>query len=69
MITSIKSQILTNNEGDKVAIVLPDDEYNKLIEALEELEDIKDYDQFMANPEPTIPLKDAIKMRKQIVHQ
>lgn len=69
MITSIKSQILTNNEGDKVAIVLPYDEYNKLIEALEELEDIKDYDQFVANPEPTIPLREAIKLRKQLLNQ
>ena len=62
---NIKPQILTNNNGDKIAIVLPFNEYEKLIEALEELEDIKDFDQFVANPEPTIPLRDAIKMRKQ----
>ena len=62
---NIKPQILTNNDGEKVAIVLPFSEYEKLIDALEELEDIKDYDQFEANPEPTIPLREAIKMRKK----
>ena len=59
--TSIKPQVLTNNEGEKIAIVLPYDEYDRLIHALEELEDIKDYDQFVAHPEPTIPLREAIK--------
>jgi PHD/YefM family antitoxin component YafN of YafNO toxin-antitoxin module len=63
--TGIKPQILTNNEGEKIAIVLPFDEYERLIEALEELEDIKDFDAFVSNPEPTIPLREAIKMRKQ----
>ncbi len=63
--TSIKPQVLTNSDGEKVAIVLPIEEYEKLIDALEELEDIKDYDLFVENPEPTISLKEAIKMRKQ----
>ena len=63
--TSIKSQVLTNSDGEKVAIVLPIEEYEKLVDALEELEDIKDYDLFVENPEPTIPLREAIKMRKQ----
>ena len=55
--TSIKSQVLTNSDGEKVAIVLPIEEYEKLVDALEELEDIKDYNLFVENPEPTIPLK------------
>ncbi len=66
---NIKSQILTNNDGEKVAIVLPFSEYEKLIDALEELEDIQDFDQFVSNPEPTIPLRDAIKMRKKQTNQ
>lgn len=63
--TSIKPQVLTNSDGEKVAIVLPIEEYEKLVDALEELEDIKAYDLFVEDPEPTIPLKEAIKMRKQ----
>ena len=55
--TSIKPQVLTNSDGEKVAIVLPIEEYEKLVDALEELEDIKDYNLFVENPEPTIPLK------------
>ncbi len=66
---NIKPQILTNNDGEKVAIVLPFSEYEKLIDALEELEDIQDFDQFVSNPEPTIPLRDAIKMRKKQTNQ
>lgn len=69
MTNSIKPQVLTNSDGEKVAIVLPIEEYEKLVDALEELEDIKDYDLFVANPEPTILLTEAIKMRKQQLNQ
>ena len=58
--TSIKPQVLTNSDGEKVAIVLPIEEYEKLVDALEELEDIKDYDLFVENPQSS-PFKDVLK--------
>ncbi|MEQ9373713.1 MAG: hypothetical protein RIG68_00920 [Imperialibacter sp.] len=41
------------------------EEYNALLDELEELEDIKEYDSIKALNEPTIPLREAIAQRKK----
>ena len=58
---ALRQQFITNNQGKKVGILLPIDEYNKMLERLEELEDIKAYDEAKANNEPTIPAEQAFK--------
>lgn len=40
----MKTQFITDDNGKKLAIILPMKEYNKMLEDLEELEDIKLYD-------------------------
>ena len=40
----MSTQFITDNQGKKVAIILPINEYNKIVRDLEELEDIKLYD-------------------------
>lgn len=40
----MSTQFITDNQGKKVAIILPINEYNKIVSDLEELEDIKLYD-------------------------
>ena len=65
---TLRQQFLTDNQGEKIGVFLPIDEFNKMREALdrlEELEDIKAYDEAKAKNEPTIPLREAIKLRKQ----
>lgn len=57
-------QFLTNPQGEKVGVFLSIEEYNHLIEYIEELEDIKAYDEVIARKETTIPLREAIKTRK-----
>ncbi|NME71226.1 hypothetical protein [Flammeovirga aprica] len=57
------TQFVTDNQGNKLAVILPIDEYIKLLEELEELEDIKLYDE--AKKKDTgerIPMEDAFKM-------
>ena len=39
------TQFITNPDGKRVAIILPMEEYEKMIEDLEMLEDIKLYDE------------------------
>ncbi|MBS7231783.1 hypothetical protein KHA90_12170 [Flavobacterium psychroterrae] len=41
----MKTQFLTDNKGKKTAVLLPIDKYNKMIEKLEDLHDIKLYDE------------------------
>jgi hypothetical protein len=39
-----QQQYITDKNGKKISVVIPVKDYNKLIEAWEELEDIKAYD-------------------------
>ena len=57
-------QFLIDSNGKKTGVFLSIKDYKKLIEELEELEDIKAYDKAKKRNEKTIPLRDAIKIRK-----
>lgn len=41
----MKTQFVTDDNGNKLAVILPIKEYNKILNDLEELEDIKLYDE------------------------
>ena len=58
-------QFLTDIKGKKTGVLLSIKDYKKLMEELEELEDIKAYDKAKKRNEKTIPLRDAIKLRKR----
>jgi hypothetical protein len=59
-----KENYVVDDHGKRVAIMLPIKQYDKILEALEELEDIKAYDAAKTKNEKTIPLRDAINKRK-----
>jgi hypothetical protein len=40
----MKTQFITDDHGKKLAIILPINEYYKMVDDLEELEDIRHYD-------------------------
>lgn len=40
----MRTQFITDDHGNKLAVILPIKEYNKMVDDLEELEDIKLYD-------------------------
>jgi hypothetical protein len=54
------TQFLTNEKGEKVAVVIGIKEYEKLLEELEDLEDIRAYDEAMASGETPVPFEQAI---------
>lgn len=41
----METQFLTDEKGNRTAVLLPIKEYNKLIEKLEDLEDVRLYDE------------------------
>jgi len=41
----MKTQFITDNNGNKLAVILPIKEYDKILSDLEELEDIHLYDE------------------------
>lgn len=40
----MRTQFVTDDHGNKLAVILPIKEYNKMVDDLEELEDIRSYD-------------------------
>ena len=59
-----KEKFVVDDHGKRVAIMLPIKQYDKILEALEELEDIKAYDAAKTKNENPILLRDAIIKRK-----
>lgn len=58
---------MEDNHGKKVAVVIPISQYHKMIDALEELEDVKDvksYDKAKAEGKgkKSLPAEDVFKM-------
>ena len=59
---TINPQYITDKTGKKISAVLPMKEFKTLLEELEELEDIRLYDEAKKSNEPSIPIDDAFKM-------
>jgi PHD/YefM family antitoxin component YafN of YafNO toxin-antitoxin module len=49
-----------NERSEKVAVVIGIEEYEKILEELEDLEDIRAYDEARASGETGIPLEQAL---------
>jgi PHD/YefM family antitoxin component YafN of YafNO toxin-antitoxin module len=50
------TQFLTNKDGEKIAVVISIEEYEKLREQLEELDEIRAFDEAEASGETAVPL-------------
>ena len=57
----MRTQFVTDNSGHKLAVILPIKEYNKMIEELEELEDIKLYDKAKQGKQEFVDAGQAFK--------
>lgn len=59
----METQFLTDENGKRTAVLLPIKKYNKLLEKLEDLEDVKLYDEAKYNDDGfRISLEDAFKI-------
>ena len=56
---------ITDESGKKISAVLPIKLYQRLLEELEELKDIRAYDKAKAKNQTPIPLRDAIRQRRK----
>ena len=57
----LKLQFIEDSKGHKLAVILPIEKYNDMLEQLEELEDIKAYDAAKASDDEVIPFDQAVK--------
>jgi hypothetical protein len=55
------TQFITNEKGEKIAVVISIDEYEKILDELEELWAIREYDEAKASGEAPSPLEQALE--------
>ncbi|MBK8846714.1 MAG: hypothetical protein IPO27_09315 [Bacteroidetes bacterium] len=59
---TVHPHYITDNTGKKISVVLPMQEFKAIMEELEELADIKLYDEAKESNEPSIPIDDAFNI-------
>ncbi|MGB4773917.1 MAG: hypothetical protein WBP45_01980 [Daejeonella sp.] len=61
----METQFIIDEKGNKKAVILPIKEYQKLLDELEELEDIRLYDEVKARKEESIPFEVYVQQRQK----
>lgn len=59
---TIHPQFITDHTGKKLSVVLSMKEFETILEELEDLEDIRLYDQSKADNESSVPIDEAFKI-------
>lgn len=54
-------QYITDKKGKKISVIVPLKQYQKMINDLEDLEDIRLYDEAMSDSAPSVPVDEAFK--------
>jgi len=62
---ALKEQYIEDIKGKKLAIILPIDEYERMLAKLEELEDIRLYDEVKAKNEVSDSFEEYLTKRKK----
>jgi PHD/YefM family antitoxin component YafN of YafNO toxin-antitoxin module len=61
----VEARYIVDENGKRVSVILPIEEYERLIEALEELEDVRAYDEAKAalerGEDEVVPLDQAMR--------
>lgn len=60
--TTIEPQYITDKKGKKISAIISIEQYNSIVEYLEEIEDIKLYDTIKSKKEKSYPVEKAFKM-------
>ncbi len=56
---ALRQQFIEDKQGNRIAVLMPIDQYNKLLEQLEEIDDIRAYDAAKAEEDEVIPFDQA----------
>lgn len=59
---TLNPHYITDNTGKKISVVLPMNDFEAIMEELEELEVIKLYDDAKKSKQPSVPIDEAFKM-------
>ena len=65
MSQSIHPQYITDENGNRVSVILPIQQWQQVLDELEELDDIRLYDEVKARNESTLSLAEYNRNRQQ----
>ena len=57
---ALRQQFIEDKQGNRIAVLMPIDQYNKMLEQLEEIDDIRAYDAAKAEKDEIIPFDQAV---------
>jgi PHD/YefM family antitoxin component YafN of YafNO toxin-antitoxin module len=60
---TIHPQYITDEDGKKTAVVLSMNEFEQILDELEDIEDVKLFDEAKKDKEPSMRLDDYVKQR------
>ena len=60
-VSKVREKFIVNKRGRQVGVILDMADYRRLLDALEELESMRAYDEAKASGEEAIPLEQAIE--------
>ena len=58
---ALRQQFIEDSQGKRIAVLMPIDQYNKMLEQLEEIYDIRSYDAAKAEEDEVIPFDQAVR--------
>jgi hypothetical protein len=58
-------QYITDDKGNKISVVLSMNEYEDILHRLDELEDIRLYDEVKSRNEESMPFEEYLRQRKK----
>jgi len=58
---AVRQQFIEDNQGKRIAVLMPIDQYNKMLEQLEDIDDIRAYDTAKAEEDEVIPFDQAVR--------
>ena len=61
MMGAIRKQFIEDSQGKRVAVLMPIDQYNEMLEQLEEIDDTRAYDAAKAEEDEIIPFDQAVR--------
>ena len=57
---ALRQQFIEDKQGNRIAVLMPIDQYNKMLEQLEEIDDIRSYDAAKTEKDEIIPFDQAV---------
>jgi hypothetical protein len=61
---TLSPKYITDEQGNRISVVLSIEDFFRIVEELEELEDVRLYDEVKSRNEPRIPLSDYLQQRQ-----